>query len=110
MRHNRRSPRRVRLTRRVITVAVLTLLALLAPSVVTASGDDYPSRLKNAAQDSLVDPWLFYNRECTSFVAWRLNHDNNVDFYNYWRGVHWGDASNWKYAADHSGVTTDDCR
>jgi surface antigen len=41
----------------------------------TAGVDDYPANLKSAAQDSLVDPWGFYNRECTSFVAWRLNND-----------------------------------
>ena len=69
-------------------------------SVSAASGvDDYPSRLKNAPQDSLVDPWQFYNRECTSWVAWRLNSENQVAFNDYWQGQHWGNASNWKNAA-----------
>ena len=82
--------------------------ALHPEPVSAASGvDDYPSRLKNAPQDSLVDPWQFYNRECTSFVAWRLNSENNVDFYNYWRGQHWGDASHWKTAAVAGGVLVD---
>jgi surface antigen len=46
-----------------------------AVGIGTASGkgDDYPVDLKLAAPDSLVDPWQFYNRECVSFVAWRLN-------------------------------------
>lgn len=46
-----------------------------AIGIGTASGkgDDYPDYLKNAAPDSLVDPWQFYNRECVSFVAWRIN-------------------------------------
>lgn len=46
-----------------------------AVGIGTASGkgDDYPEYLKNAAPDSLVDPWQFYNRECVSFAAWRLN-------------------------------------
>ena len=73
----------------------------------TEGSDDYPARLKAAAQDALVDPWMFYNRECTSFVAWRLNHDAGVDFSNYYLGVHWGDASNWKYAANQVGVPVD---
>ena len=78
-------------------------------SVSAASGvDDYPSRLKNAGQDSLVDPWLFYNRECTSWVAWRLNSENGVAFHNYWKNVHWGNASNWKAAAKAAGVPVDD--
>ena len=36
---------------------------------LVGAGDDYPSNLKSAAKDALVDPWNFYNRECTSFVA-----------------------------------------
>lgn len=40
---------------------------------VDSYGDDYPAALKSAAKDALIDPWRFYNRECTSFVAWRLN-------------------------------------
>ncbi|MFT4011177.1 MAG: CHAP domain-containing protein [Nocardioidaceae bacterium] len=72
-----------------------------------AGVDDYPAKLKNARQDSLVDPWLFYNRECTSFVAWRLNNDNLVDFDNYYGGVRWSDASKWKSAATKVGVKVD---
>jgi len=35
-------------------------------------GDDYP--YKDASIDPEVpDPWNFYCRECTSFVAWRMN-------------------------------------
>jgi surface antigen len=81
------------------------VLAAVAPAlhpepVSAASGvDDYPSRLKNAPKDSLVDPWQFYNRECTSFVAWRLNSENLVAFDDYWQGQHWGNASHWKAAA-----------
>ena len=86
----------------VLAVGVLAALspALHPQPVSAASGvDDYPSRLKNAPQDSLVDPWQFYNRECTSFVAWRLNSENQVAFNDYWQGQHWGNASNWKKAA-----------
>jgi surface antigen len=102
------------LTRRLGVALVLgALVAVLGPAldpapVSAASGvDDYPSRLRSAPQDSLVDPWLFYNRECTSWVAWRLNSENQVDFYNYWKGEHWGDASHWKAAAVAAGVKVD---
>jgi surface antigen len=94
----------------VLILGLLTAVApLLHPEAVSAASgvDDYPSRLRNAAQDSLVDPWLFYNRECTSFVAWRLNSENQVAFDNYWQGVHWGNASNWKNAALAAGVPVD---
>jgi surface antigen len=105
--------RRVSLTRLLAVVLVAGVLAVTAPllhpeRVSAASGvDDYPSHLKNAAQDSLVDPWQFYNRECTSFVAWRLNSENNVPFTDYFEGAHWGNASNWKSAAKSLGIPVD---
>ena len=105
MRIGRRSNRRASLARRVGAVLFLGMLTAMAPvlhpePVSAASGvDDYPARLRNAPQDSLVDPWQFYNRECTSFVAWRLNSENQVAFNDYWQGQHWGNASNWKNAA-----------
>jgi surface antigen len=94
----------------LLALLVAALAPLLHPEPVSAASgvDDYPSRLKKAPQDSLVDPWQFYNRECTSWVAWRLNSENNVDFYNYWKGVHWGDASHWKAAAVAADVRVDD--
>src|SRR5690349_9633 len=42
-------------------------------------GDDYPPQLKNAAQDSRLDPWREYNRECTSWVAWALHSRNGFE-------------------------------
>lgn len=114
MRIARRSLRRASLTRRVgVSLVLGFVVAALAPvlhpePVSAASGvDDYPSRLKKAPQDSLVDPWQFYNRECTSWVAWRLNSENQIGFYNYWKGEHWGDASHWKAAAVAAGVKVD---
>lgn len=38
-----------------------------------APGDDYPSQWRNVTQDSVYDTWHEYNRECTSFAAWRLH-------------------------------------
>lgn len=78
--------------------------------VGTLRGDDYPSNLKNAAKDAVVDPWLFYNRECTSFVAWRLNSANGAPFSNYMVGPngrkgHFGNADNWGANAQYIGYT-----
>ena len=39
-------------------------------------GDNYPAKWKNAIQDSQIDDWGLYNRECTSFVANRLSKVN----------------------------------
>jgi surface antigen len=113
MRNKRAFTRRVRLTRRLGVLALLgvlgALLPLLGPSPAFAQApvDDYPVGLKNAPQDSLVDPWKFYNRECTSFVAWRLNHLGGVAFNDYFLGAHWGNASHWKAAANSVGITVD---
>ncbi|QLQ11515.1 MAG: CHAP domain-containing protein [Nocardioidaceae bacterium] len=90
----------------VIAVAAVLLGPLRAADAKPGT-DDYPAKLKNARQDALVDPWLFYNRQCTSFVAWRLNNDNGVDFDNYYGGIRWSNASNWKNAATKVGVKVD---
>ncbi len=37
------------------------------------SGNDYPAKWADPAQDSVVDTWRMYNRECVSFVAWKLS-------------------------------------
>jgi surface antigen len=62
-------------------------------------GDDYPAQWRNAAQDSVLDQWREYNRECTSFVAWALYSRNgfNMPFYDNANG--WGpDAARRGYA------------
>lgn len=52
-------------------------------------GDDYPVQWKDAPQDSRLDQWLEYNRECTSFAAWALYSRNgfNMPFHD--------NANNW---------------
>ncbi|MFC4030007.1 FG-GAP-like repeat-containing protein [Streptomyces polygonati] len=50
--------------------------AVVRPAVSGALGDDYPARWRNAPMDSTFDSWGEYNRECTSFVAWRLSSAN----------------------------------
>jgi surface antigen len=64
-------------------------------------GNDYPYA---GSSMSGADPWNFYNRQCTSFSAWRLNQDG-TEFHNYFRGPHWGDAHNWNNAAAAAGIT-----
>jgi surface antigen len=52
-------------------------------------GDDYPARLKNAPQDSVLDQWKEYNRECTSFVAWALHSRNGFEMPFYQNANRW---------------------
>lgn len=46
------------------------------------------------ASPSGVDRWAFYNRQCTSFVAWRLN-DMGVKFHNHMKGGRFSHAKKW---------------
>ncbi len=66
-----------------------------------APTNDYPY----SGQTSGVDPWGFYKGQCTSFAAFRLNDRTGIDFSNSYRGVHWGNASNWDNAARSAGIT-----
>jgi surface antigen len=53
-------------------------------------GDDYPSALKNRPQDSVLDQWREYNRECTSFVAWALSSRNGFTLPFFDNAYKWG--------------------
>jgi surface antigen len=53
-------------------------------------GNDYPARWRNAPQDSVLDAWMEYNRECTSFVAWALHSRNGFDMPFYRNANRWG--------------------
>ena len=79
------------------TILAAALVTVIGGSVAhaTLGTNDYPSNLASAAKDSAIDPWGFYNRECVSFVAWRLNNDNGVAFTNNMNGGHWGNAYQW---------------
>lgn len=67
-----------------------------------ARGDDYPAYLKNAAPDSVIDPWRLYNRECTSFTAYRLSSVNKFTL-----PPAYGHARQWGYRARNEGYRVD---
>lgn len=57
---------------------------------------------------SIGDSWGFVLRNCTSFVAWRLQERNRLaGFSNHFRGQHWGDARNWDDVARSLGYRVD---
>ncbi|MEP6695419.1 MAG: CHAP domain-containing protein [Pseudonocardiales bacterium] len=66
-----------------------------------ALGDDYPYP---SSKNGQVDKWHFYVGQCTSFVAWRLNDRRHIDFTNYYRGAHFGNADTWDEAARSLGI------
>ena len=90
-----------------ISVILAMLLSLLSFSTIVNASDDYPSKYKKPARDAVVDEWNFYNRECTSFVAWCLNSRNGVAFTSWYGSVRWGNGKNWGDAAKSLGITVD---
>jgi surface antigen len=66
--------------------------------------NDYP--FPNASPKD-ADKWGFYYRECTSFVASRLNRLKGFTFSNRMNGGHFGDAGNWDDNARALGYRVD---
>lgn len=63
-------------------------------------GGGYPARWCNAAQDSLVDNWGMYNRECVSYTAFKVAVSGR--FMPYWGGR--GNANQWVANAQAAGI------
>lgn len=87
----------------------------LAFTVVGVGGrsytDDYPVAYRSADYNN-PDPWNFYFRECTSFVAWRMNRDTSTAvapyfFTNLMGGLRWGGAEHWAANAAALGIRVD---
>ncbi|HEX7963457.1 MAG TPA: CHAP domain-containing protein [Candidatus Saccharimonadales bacterium] len=69
----------------------------------------YPDAWNNAPQDSFIDPWGMYNRECVSFTAFKVHQaylqgktDHDMP---YWGGV--GNANQWDEDARAYGIPVD---
>ncbi len=75
-----------------------------APASATAPADAYPYR---TAPKDVTDRWGFETRECTSYIAWRLNRDDHLGFATHYRGVVWWNAAEWLRAARAAGVPAD---
>jgi Surface antigen len=79
-----------------LTLSVIVLLGICAgdkKAEAAAIGDDYPATLKNSAMNTIVDSWGMYNRQCTSFVAYRLSSKNIFNLNRgglSWNAYEWG--------------------
>lgn len=62
----------------------------------------YPAVWANAPQDSLVDNWGMYNRECVSYTAWKVYQSGR--HMPYWGGR--GNANQWPSSAQTDGIPT----
>ncbi len=74
----------------VLTILVAALGGVLGSSPALAGTDDYPAQWRNAPMDSIIDSWGEYNRECTSFVAWRLHSRNRFEMPFHDNATGWG--------------------
>lgn len=62
----------------------------------------YPTKWDTAAQDSMLDSWGMYNRECVSYAAWKVYQTyGNMPF---WGGI--GNANQWLGNARAAGIAT----
>lgn len=66
-------------------------------------GGGYPGKWCNIAQDSVIDSWGMFNRECVSYTAFRVAASGrNMP---YWGGV--GNANQWDDNARRAGYRVD---
>lgn len=73
-----------------------------------APNDDYPYASSASCNPPVgKDPWGFYQGQCTSFVAFRLNQ-RGLTFNNRMQGGHFGNAEHWDDNARNLGYTVDD--
>jgi len=62
----------------------------------------YPAKWSDAPQDSMLDSWGMYNRECVSYAAWKVYQ--TYGSMPYWGGV--GNANQWVSDAQRAGIPT----
>lgn len=67
------------------------------------SNGGYPTAWNNAPQDSLVDSWGMYNRECVSYTAFKVAQSGR--YMPYWGGR--GNANQWPGNARAAGIPVD---
>ena len=68
-----------------------------------ACGGGYPARWCEIPQDSVIDSWGMYNRECVSYTAFRVAASGR--YMPYWGGV--GNANQWPGDAQRAGIPVD---
>ena len=68
----------------------------------TAGGGNYPSAWANAPMDTIVDDWALYNRECVSYVAWKIASTGR--FVPRFNGQ--GNANQWESYVAQYGITS----
>ena len=80
---------------------------MVAQGTVLLPGDGsnggYPTAWNSAPQDSIVDTWGMYNRECVSYTAFKVAQSGR---HMPWWGYN-GNATNWTDNANAAGIPVD---
>jgi len=98
------------LTRMSLFAIAGFLTVAASPTTVRADTGGYPWALESSCSTGgcKADKYGFYFRECTSFVAWKLNSiSSTIGFSNNMRGGHFGNAWNWAANGKSIGFTVD---
>jgi len=74
-----------------------------APGTGPTCGGGYPAKWCQIAQDSVIDDWGMYNRECVSYTAFRVAASGR--HMPYWGGI--GNANQWDDNARRAGIPVD---
>jgi surface antigen len=78
-------------------------------SFKSSGNGGYPDVWANAGQDTLIDSWGMYNRECVSYTAFRVHQDflagRDSHDMPYWGGA--GNANQWDENARAAGIPVD---
>ncbi|HSX45882.1 MAG TPA: CHAP domain-containing protein [Candidatus Saccharimonadia bacterium] len=74
-----------------------------SPGSGPTCGGGYPAKWCEVPQDSVIDSWGMYNRECVSYTAFRVAESGR--YMPYWGGV--GNANQWPGDAQSAGIPVD---
>lgn len=74
-----------------------------APGSGPTCGGGYPARWCQVPQDSVVDSWGMFNRECVSYAAFKVAASGR--HMPYWGGI--GNANQWDDNARNAGIRVD---
>ncbi|MCS4487992.1 CHAP domain-containing protein [Streptococcus sciuri] len=79
---------RISETKHLLATLFISITLSAAPGQATVIGDDYPSQWRHGVG---ADSWGMYLRQCTSFVAFRLNSTNGFSLpQGYGNAISWG--------------------
>lgn len=76
---------------------------ILGSACDSSHGDTYPSPWCSSGQDSMIDSWGMFNRECVSYTAWKVAESGR--HMPYWGGI--GNANQWDDNARAAGIPVD---